>query len=497
MAYATYLVALAGPLTEGVPYAEGGVEPDAGAVDFLLPESSQDAAVRQAGLERFLAQCCAEPGSAVFVLPTEEITFRRLHFPFQEARKIRPVLRIELESELLEDVEEYASDQDIAPAPGSGADVYVYLARSARVRELAAACQRQGIALHAVTFSARALLATHPVTEPLAFQVYLGADEAFVSQVREGRMEAVKSVSSSLTAMLLELHNLGINSAGALRRLLSAPVVQERPDLESARSKLKAELESLAGEINLFIRIQSMGQAAAVYTYGLYAPWLEHSPATGQLSLDWSRSAPALPQRMFFGALGELVAAPDALKTRHAINFHRGGSGWTNRLKESRRPLLVGGVLLLLVLLLLTVNFGTRAVGLYRQQAEGEAAIHKIVRRYVSTDLPVSTGLAIIKERAQKARDDLKGTSRFSTYSYNALTLLTAISDAVAAGPGLAVDSLNLGPERLSMTGTTPSYQVSEALRERLAAIPQFKGKEPRLTHSRMGETTTFRITIE
>jgi hypothetical protein len=106
-------------------------------------------------------------------------------------------------------------------------------------------------------------------------------------------------------------------------------------------------------------------------------------------------------------------------------------------------------------------------------------------------------GLPILRERVQKAREEAKGTARFASYRYDTLALLSDLSGSIGKSSGITVESLTLGKDRVSLVGTTPSFQASEGLKNQLATLAAFKGKEPKLTHQRAGQTITFRLTID
>ncbi|HEX7927717.1 MAG TPA: hypothetical protein VF678_09005, partial [bacterium] len=199
----------------------------------------------------------------------------------------------------------------------------------------------------------------------------------------------------------------------------------------------------------------------------------------------------------YLGIVEELQGDPGALRTRQGLNFYAGGYGLLGQLMELRRPLIIAATLFVVVLGLSSIQYVLRTVELWRERSAVEAQIQAVIRKNVASNPPLSTGLPILRERVQKARDDAKGTARFSTYQYDALTMLSDVSAAVGGATGVTVESMTLGKDKLSLVGTTPSFQTSEALKNRLGGLAPFKGKEPKLTHQRSGQTITYRLTIE
>ncbi len=496
MARSTCLVGLSKLVIEGL-LAEGGESgPQPAPGSFAPPAVAGATSPPEAGLAEFLAQAHWPPGVAVLVLPTEEATFRRLRFPFRAPRRIRQVIRFELEAELLEDVAQFTIDEEIVPAGEAGAEVQAYLVKSERVQAAVVACRAAGLSPYRVMLSAHALLAARPPQAPLAFQVYAGAEEAFISLVRQGRIESVRSVSTGLSALVLDLHRQGVAGAGQVQRVLAGEGEPDKVNRALVRSRMLHELGGLAAELNLFLRVHDQGQPYAVEFHGLFGGYLWQD-AAGQIEAIADPPRAPGPERRFLGMLEELQLAAPALRVRQGINFYSAGTGLLGQVTELRRPLVAAAVLLALVVGLAGTRYVLRTVELMRERTALEAQIQAIVGKHIASNPSIGLGVPILRERVQKARDETKGTARFAGYRYDALTLLTELSAAIDRATGVTVESLTLGSSRLALVGTTPSFQTSEGLKIQLANLSAFKGKDPKLTHQRAGQTITFRITID
>lgn len=489
MARTTCVIGLSRAMIEGQCAGDGGPASRMAAV--AAPEPGAEAS-----LETFFAQAAFPPAAAVIVLATEEAAFRRLGFPFRDPRRIGQVIRFELESELLDDVSQYLIDQEIAPAGEDGAEVYAYLVKSDRVQAALAASRGAGLSPYRLTLSAHALLTARPPAEPLAYQVYAGAEECFVSLVRDGRIAALRSITTGLPSLVLELQRQGISGAAEIHRVLRGESGSEKINRAPVRSRALGELALLADELNLFLRLHDRGVPFGAACYGLFSPFLRLGES-GRFELVEEFPEPASGGRRHLGILHELDGHLTALRTREGLNFYAAGFGWRGYLPEVRRPLLLATVLLILAAAIAGTRYALQTAELWRQKAQVEAQIQAIVRKHIAANPPIATAIPILRERAQKARDDARGTARFAGYQYDTLALLAEVSTAVGAAEGITVESLSAGKERFSMVGTTSSFQASEALRNRLAALPRFKGREPKLAHQRAGQTITFRLTVE
>jgi type II secretory pathway component PulL len=490
MARSTSVIGLSRAIIEGLHAgsADGAPQP-------ARPVFAEAAA--EASLAAFLSEAKWEPGTAVIVLSTEEATFRRLKFPFREPRRIRQVIRYELESELLDDVAPYAIEQEIAPSGEGGADVQAYLVKADRVQAAVAATRAAGQQPYRVTLSAHALLAAQPPAAAVTYQVYAGAEECFIALVHDGRIEAVRSVSTGLTGLVLELQRQGIASPREIRWVLQGETDSDKINRGLVRSRMLSELAVLVAELNLFLRVHDQGKPSALVFFGLFGGFLRLGAAGRIEVVEDPPKAESSPERRYLGIVEELQRNPEALRARQGLNFYAAGHGLWGQLADLRRPLIAAAVLLALVVVLGGTQYVVRTVELWRERSAVEAQIEAIIRKNVASNPPVATGLPILRERVQKARDEVKGTARFATYQYDGLAMLAELSATIGAAPGVTVESLTLGKDRLSLVGTTPSFQASEALKNRLGTLAAFKGKEPKLTHQRAGQTITFRMTID
>jgi hypothetical protein len=495
MARSTCVIGLSRPLIEGFSAAAGEGGPRAARPVFAAEGGANGRGA--ASLADFLSEAHWEPGVAVVVLPTDQATFRRLKFPFREQRRIRQVIRFELEQDVLDDIAQFTIDHEIAPLGEAGSEVQAYLVKSESVQAAVSACRAAGLSPYRVTLSAHALLAAHPPAQPLAFQVYAGAEESFVALVREGRIESIRSVATDLSALVLELQRQGVVSPQEIHRVLAGESESDNVNRTLVRSRMLGELNALAGELNLFLRVHDQGPPFAVEFFGLFGAFLRWGEARQVEVVGEPARSAASPPRRFLGILDELQTAALTLRSRQGVNFHAAGYGVWGQLAELRRPLVAAAALLALVIVLAVAQYGGRTWELWRQRAGVEAQIQAVIRKNIASSPPLSMGLPILRERVQKAREEAKGTARFSTYQYDALTLLSDLSGAIGDAAGITVESLTFGKDRLALVGTTPSFQASEALKNRLAGLAPFKGKEPKLTHQRAGQTITFRLTID
>src|SRR5579862_4286109 len=146
---------------------------------------------------------------AVVVVATESVGFRKLAFPFKDPRRVRQSLHYGLETELLEPVDAYAVDYESIPS-GEGVQLLVSLLKQDLLGEVLGAAAHTGLQTYRVLSSAQALLAATRPAAPDCLQVYVGAEEAFLTVLRGGHLDQIVALPSALNSVLAELGAQGL-----------------------------------------------------------------------------------------------------------------------------------------------------------------------------------------------------------------------------------------------------------------------------------------------
>jgi type II secretory pathway component PulL len=448
-------------------------------------------------LERFLAQASWEQGLAVLVLPTAEISYRRLHFQFGDPRKIRQVLPLELQDELLDPVDRHAFDAEIVPRPDGSADAQVYLTDDARLQALATTLERHQLPVQRVTFSAQALLQALPPPAGPHFCVYLGSEESFVVHTLDGRPTAFRSIVPHPGELLAELRALGPGSPyEQLQTLFRADA--DDPQRQGLRERLQERLEAARAEVNRFLRIYGEGDPFTVSLHGLFGALFERAPDAASLTLRFPNGAWPGARRTHFGVLEELLRQPRNFPGARGINFRKRVGTSLVLLRELRWPLTAAGVLLLVLAGMALGGYFLRASAL---QARLDA-VGRELQKTLSVNAPVNSitvnsALARVQERLDRLRKERETVAYLDRYHYDTLRLVNELSEVVRAQPGVTVDSLSLNQERFTLSGTTPSYAESESLKTRVGAMERFKERTVKVTNSNAGAVIRFRLTAE
>ena len=495
-----YAIAVSDRSVEGGLVVRGETQPALSLSVLAQPPAGGAPAEAQppvALLERFLQQARWELGLAVLVLPTEQVSFRRLHFQFSDLKKIRLVLPLELESELLDSVAAHAYDFEVLPQPDGSADVLVYLVPQDSVRALADTLERHQLSLQRITFAGRALVEADPPPEGCHFTVYVGSEEAFVVHTQDRRIQTLQSLQVSPGSLLPGLQARGPGSpADHLQALFRA--APDDADSQALRDSLRDRLEATREAVNRCLRVLSAGQPFTLSLHGLFGELYGWQPGEASLTLRFPEGAWPGARRTHMGVLEELLARPRTFPSTRGPNFHRRVGTWIARMRELRWPLTAAAVLLLVLLGLLGTGFFLRTATL---QARLDSAGRELQRTLKIgppiTSITVNAALGRIQERLDKLRRERDAVAYIDRYHYGSLRLFNEVSAAVRKQPGVRVDALSFNQERFTMSGTTPSYEESEGLKDRVGELERFKGRSVKVTHSNVGKVIRYRLSVE
>lgn len=454
----------------------------------------------QALLETFLTQVRWEQGWAVLVLPTEFVSLRRLRFQFNDARKIRQVLPLELEEELLDAVEYHAWDADILPSSNGTTEVMVYLVQKAVLDAAVATLEQHRLSLQRATFSAQGLLQSKPPPSGHHMSIYVGSEECYAVHTLDGRLHALHSVTPHPGQLLAQINELAPGDPpDQLRRLF-------RPDAHGDRDgprrelqeALRGRLERTVEELNRFIRVQSAGEPRTVSLHGLFGALLEHQEGGGLLSLQFPVDAWPGPPRTHIGVMHELLGAPRGLAAGRGFNFYRRVGTWLASLREMRGALLTATVLLVVLAGFLGAGFVMRMSALQARLDSVDQQIVRVLRvPRPLTSITINAAIARVQEQVDKLRKERAAAAQLENYHYDALRLLRDVSELIRNQKGVSVDTFSFNQDRFTLSGVTPSYAEAERLKERIAAMPRFKGRTVRITNSNVGQVIRFRLTAE
>jgi len=210
------------------------------------------------------------------LLPTEDVAFRTLTLPFEDPKKIRQVLPFEIENELLEDLSEMHYCYSISSASKGQSEVLILLMNRSLLESLKQHCTDQELIIRNMDCSALALFrTTRPFADADGLQIYVGADEAFISTITSGNFRTAKIFPSQISNLvsLLQQHS-ELSPQSFFKKLLQYFASTNQASSKEAKyyQEIQGELQHLATQFTRYWRTHAGGSQFKVRFYGLFAP---------------------------------------------------------------------------------------------------------------------------------------------------------------------------------------------------------------------------------
>ena len=236
-----------------------------------------------AKIGEFLDQQQWRDHAIAFLLPAEDVTFRKLTFPFQERKKVEQALPFELEEELMGDLAETAYSVQVHQMTEQNSEVLVLLIGCERLQQLQQLCLKRDLLIRNVDCAAYALYRSlindnspTPKTQDL-YQIYLGGDESFVNTIREGRLDEIKIFPNRIPEILQQHLSAAGNSLSAfLQSFAKHSDGVDHAAGDSAQNgsfiQLKEELRLLCAKLTLHLRIKNYSSGSQIEVHGILGP---------------------------------------------------------------------------------------------------------------------------------------------------------------------------------------------------------------------------------
>jgi len=498
MARSVYIISLASNAVEGGRLTKGSSHPDRPIRLFSPPvEGLAEEHILQS-LEEFTDGFAENRIPAILILPTSAISLRRLEFKFGDIKKIRQVIPMQLENELLDSLSLYCYDFDVLFSEEDRGEVLVYLVERRFLDKVVEIAERRRIHLERVTFSAHVLAQLMGREGIRQCLVYVGSDEAYIAETYSGRLVEISRLNGLPGKVLAEIEHPHL---GRPQEMLNALFNggEEGVNREALLKKLTGELESVREEANRFIRIKSGGEAPEITVHGLFDRCFEVLPETGELRLrpdpDDSRRD---GERPFLGILHQVFKHTGKPVSTKGINFFKRVGTWFPALAELKGSFAVTLTLLLVMSGMVAGGFFLRTSSLQGRLIVVDAQL----KRQLKITLPVSTflvrnALLRLEERLKSLKKKRKASAFFEQYQYDTLFLFKELSGLFLAEGKLSVDSLSFNRNRFSIAGSAENFNAPEKLKNQIASMKRFQGRSVKITTSGSTQAIRYRISVE
>ena len=234
----------------------------------------------------FLDQQQWKDHSISFLLPAEDVSFRKITFPFQERKKVEQALPYELEEELMSDLSECTYSAQVFTMPEQNSEALILLIGKERLKQLQQLCLERNLLIRNVDCSAHALYRSMMSRDKNisrtgdVFQIYLGGDEAFVNTIRDGRLDQIKIFPNRIPVILQKHLSLAGNSLSAflnsfVKHADNADLAGEDSERIKSYTKLKQELHWLCSQLTLHLRIKNYVSESQIEIHGIFGPMIK------------------------------------------------------------------------------------------------------------------------------------------------------------------------------------------------------------------------------
>ena len=499
MARSVYLISLASNAVEGGRLTKDSSHPDLPSRLFSPPEGEEigEAHILQS-LDAFTEGFPENRTPTILILPTSAVSLRRLEFKFGDTKKIRQVIPLQLENELLESLSLYSYDFEVLFSEKDRGEVMVYLVDRQFLDKVVEITDRRKIHLERVTFSAHVLAQLMGREGIRQCLVYVGSDEAYIAETYSGRLVEVNRLNAWPGRVLAEMEPLHLDRPQDMLNALfnGGEGVVNR---ETLLKDLTGELENIREEANRFIRIKSGGEAPEITVHGLFDRCFEVLPETGELRLrpepdDTRRNV----ERPFLGILHQVFQHADNPLSTKGLNFFKRVGAWLPAVSGLKGSFAVTLTLLLVMAGIAAGGFFWRTASLQRQLTGVDAQL----KQRLKITLPVSSflirnALLRLEERLKSLKKKSEASVIFDQYHYGTLLLFKELSALIGVDGNLSVDSLSFNRNRFSMAGSAENFNAPEKLKNQIAAMERFRGQSVKITTSGSTKAIRYRISVE
>jgi general secretion pathway protein L len=456
-------------------------------------------------LTELLSSHAIQPGQVVSAIPAHATFVRNLALPFRDPRKIRDVLKFELEPHLPYPVEEVVVDFATVREVDGGCEILAVAVPKAVLAEHLRVFELAGLTPEIVdweTFGAvNSYLAwrPQPVPAPVAL-VNLGASKTTISILRQGRLQFARSLprgGNALTESLRQRLGLPAAQAEALKlearggerdqvaEVTAAFVNQLLKEIDHTLLAYGTRAEGEATVAEFVLLGGGAGLAGAVEGFRERYGGATLFDADRRL---WPPSPTALQPRANLVMPVALGLALRLVKRQATgLNFRQEEFALRKSYDEIRGQLFsLGGMVTLLVgLALFDLYYHLHHKEL--RYAQLQQQVESLFREAFPEVRRVGNELAQARERLRELESNLRGVGSLSGPQGSALEMLRELSVRLPHDLQLKITDLTISTEGIGISGETLSFDGVDNLKKAFAASPYFE--EVKVSQARAGAT--------
>jgi hypothetical protein len=509
---------------------------------FPLKEDDTDPKVTSAAkfdknINDYLVSHTFKDSKVYLILPSEELSFRTLEFPFQDIRKIKQVLPFELGNEIFGKLSDYHYTYQINLTNEGQAKALVQLIPKERRDALVDFCSRKNLELQGLLSSSSFLagLLPHEWRTGKCFQVYIGVDECFVSLLYEGQLITVKSYPNRIFDVI---ENYYRNSEQQNMIEFRAKLFANSEDLKPIQN----ELVWLCFQINLFLRTYREDVAKiSISFHGIFAslfdwqnqkvllknnnedrkilPNANSNDSSYKVNFSDEKESMIGDKEKFpmsvvnetrilgieeptdrssWGILGEMPKRFPNFIDRNPLSHFSKGTPLQRFVKQNLFGLAATVALAFIFLGSLSGNrflkIQTKQQQIIQSDRHLQQQIFQILpNSSLQTHQVINELQNLINQRTQA----LQLSNNFADRSYISLKFLYRLTTLMELTTKLSMERIEFSSDRFSMNGAIDSYENLQKLKSKLEIFPEFEEKRIVESNRKSEEGILYRITID
>lgn len=446
-------------------------------------------------LQRFVAMHKLPMGHVATALPANQLSTRRLEFPFSDSRRLNQAIPFEIESETPFRLDDIFVDWNLLRSDKNFAVVAASLAKRKAVGELLERLQSGGCDPHVIEAEGLVLANLAPVfrLEGTQLLVDIGHEKTTFCVVHEGRPVLAHSIPLAGRAMSEAIaEELGLPVEEAEQRKCEGGVlgrggssgspgvaaIVDRIAREAVRTLEAAEARQGAGPALRDARLTLMGGSARLDRIDEVL-----AKRTGLPTSRLRMPADAPHAKLVEGIDPVLFAPAIALALRLAgepvtrMNFRQGEYAFRQDLasffgREMRRSVILAAILAAL----LVVHTATTLVLQHRRAARHEAAMGQVFATAFPNKqpLPEQPASAFSGElRAARERAEFLG---LYSNDRSALQLLAELSRAIPKDLEVRINEVSIDRNQIRLDVAAGGYEAADRLTSVLSSSAAFQG---------------------
>ena len=532
-----------------------------------------------------------------FILPSEEIIFRKINFPFQDKKKVEQALPFELKEELIFKLSDSKYSTKVQPLPEQKSEAIVLLIEKERLKQLQKICFDRDLLIRNVDCSSYALFRSKILFNSSQnllndfYQVYLGSDEAFVNTIKNGSIKEIKIFPNRIPE-ILQKNFLG--EERSLHSFISEFVLDsdnnntKKSKFSDAYLELKEEIHWLCNQFTLHLKIKNFNSESKIETYGVFGPlikWngllfnkrtfplpelstfaercnikstksdsfekklnpetfnknkLDNAPNTLQELMEEAKqretsnekttifskvpknnfskdqfddpnlessiesvnpkdSILSLIERKHWSILGDLRKKSEIFFQPHILSLFHESTPWRIFLKRNKVSVTISGIIFIIIVssffLQKITKYNLLKNEVYFSEIKAKSELKKVLPEISNTN--IDEMLNQLREKINNRKYTIESSKKFEKREYKNLNLLKNISIILDKDAIFQVDSIELTPDRFSISGTIDSYERLQIFKKRLEEIDYFFGKKIIENNRKSPNGIIFRILIE